>query len=142
MENRIMTLRRTLGTMREIRFAYLFGEQVNGCAGDLSDFGVAVFLKARRPDFSRRLVVMERLADLLGTTAFDFVVLNDAPILTNRTIARHGLVVKDEPREREVFQIKLHQAGEHPVAPVEAFWSFSGAADADFDEIPGLTLQS
>ena len=94
MQDRITALRRALNTMREIRFAYLFGEQVNGKSGDLSDFGVAVYLNARCPAFNRRVDVMERLAASLGTADFDLVVLNDAPILTNSglRLAPHDVV--------------------------------------------------
>ena len=132
MEDWIRTLHQALSGMREIRFAYLFGQRVNGGAGDLSDFGVAVYLNARCPTFDQRLEMMEWLAGVLGMADFDFVVLNDAPILTNRSIVRHGLVVKDDPNARDAFQTRLYQVGCQP-AVKDDFWSF------DDIEMPALT---
>lgn len=134
MEDRIRTLRQALSGMREIRFAYLFGQRVNGGAGELSEFGVAAYLSARCPAFDQRLDMMERLSGVLGTTDFDFVVLNDAPVLTNRSIVRHGVVVKDDPDARDTFQTRLHQIGYCPAVGA-GFWSFNAA---DLAEMPIL----
>lgn len=144
MEDQIRTLSRALSTMREIRLAYLFGQRVNGGAGDLSEFGVAVYLNRRCPAFDRRVGLMERLADVLETTAFDFVVLNDAPIMTNRTIARYGMVVKDDPKAREAFQTKLHQVGSQPAPATELFWSFptTAGAAAKVNEVSALAASA
>lgn len=142
-EDRIGTLRRTLNTMHGIRFAYLFGRRINGGAGNLSDFGVAVYLNDRRPGFGRRVEVIEELADALGATDFDFVVLNDAPILTNRIIAREGVVIKEDAPAREAFQARLRRIDESLVPSPEIPWPFFVATEAaDNGEGQALTPQS
>lgn len=87
-----------------VKFAYLFGSVARGTAGPLSDIDVAVYLDARVNLFSRRLVLMERLAKVLGTDNFDLVVLNTAPVVLKFEVIRNGKVLKEDRQRRVLFE--------------------------------------
>ena len=111
-ERKVEEFRRACSSVPLIRFAYLFGARVNGHCSGLSTFGLAVYLGKHAP-FASRLRLMQRLALALRSHDFDLVVLDDAPLSTNREIVRYGRVIKEESGLRESFETRLAQIAGH-----------------------------
>jgi hypothetical protein len=110
-EGRIKEFRRVCLATPQIRFAYLFGAGINGRCTTLSGFGLAVYLGRRSP-FVGRLRLMQRLARTLGSHDFDLVILDDAPLSTNRAIVHGGRVIKEEETLRATFEARLAKVTE------------------------------
>lgn len=69
-------------SLHEIELAYLFGSQVRGQAGPLSDVDVAILLADTIDDdtaFDLRLRVIQGLMELLHANEIDVIILNQAP---------------------------------------------------------------
>ncbi len=103
----IELLRTFLAGERRVKFAYLFGSLASGTAGPLSDLDLAVYLDGRLDFFRCRLMLMESLAKLLKTENFDLVVLNDAPLVLQNEVIRHGVILKDDRPRRVMFESRV-----------------------------------
>jgi predicted nucleotidyltransferase len=68
------------GSFTDVKLAYLFGSQVSGRTGRMSDYDIAVLL-GRGADRRRlRAELAHACAKLLGTARVDIVLLDKAPI--------------------------------------------------------------
>ena len=92
-------------------FAYLFGGLAEGKVSPLSDIDIAVFLKPTHDVVEYKLGLFERLADSLGTSEIDLVILNTAPIsFTGRILQKKQLLIdKDPPRRHEFESVSLRK---------------------------------
>ena len=92
-------------------FAYLFGGLAEGKVSPLSDIDIAVFLKQTHNAVEYKLGLFERLADSLGTSEIDLVILNTAPIsFTGRILQKKQLLIdKDPPRRHEFESVSLRK---------------------------------
>lgn len=92
---------------KAIKFAYLFGSGARGQAGPLSDIDLAIYLDKRLDFFAAKLRYLEELYRLLKTEHCDLVVLNNAPLILQYEVIRHGKVLKENKRRRVPFEIKV-----------------------------------
>lgn len=75
--------------------AYLFGSEVKGESGPLSDIDIAVFIdkdidKSER--FDLRLRLSNEISSIMGRT-IDLIVMNDAPVQLSYEIIKHGVLI-------------------------------------------------
>lgn len=106
-EMNIDELKRLLEGERGVVLGYLFGSHAMGLDGPLSDVDVAVFLNenmSKADRFELRLKLMARLSSALRTGKVDVVVMNDASIVLNYEVIKHGraLVVRDRELKLDV----------------------------------------
>ncbi len=92
---------------RKVKFAYLFGSMANNSTGPLSDLDIAVYLDGRRNCFTTRLHLMEALAKELASERFDLVVLNQAPVVLQFEVIKHGKVLKENKPRRITFETQV-----------------------------------
>ncbi len=96
-------LRSHLETVPEVTLAYLFGSQVTGPTGPLSDTDIAVWVTSPSPELRARL--SHALASLLHIDRIDLVFLNRAPVeLAYAIIAQGRLVYQRSVAERVEFE--------------------------------------
>jgi len=105
MKTEILT--RLLEDEESVILGYLFGSHAEGKEGPLSDVDVAVFLDetmSKTDRFKLRMKLMARLSSALRTNNVDLVVMNDASIVLNYEVIKHGrgLVVKDHELKLDV----------------------------------------
>jgi predicted nucleotidyltransferase len=95
---------------QKVVLAYLFGSQVKGKTGSLSDIDIAIsFDEKVHADerFDLRLETLGQLVDLFKTDEVDLVVLNDAPPLLSHRILKEGvLIFSDNEKSRLEFEVK------------------------------------
>lgn len=93
-----------------VQLAYLFGSQVTGQAGPLSDFDFGVLLRATLSPserFHQRLSLIAELIGVLHAQHIDLVVLDEAPPAIRFSIIKHGQVIYNEDeRVRVHFEVK------------------------------------
>lgn len=90
------------GAHKEVKLAYLFGSQVYGKTGPLSDYDFAVYFGETFSPieiFNLKLALLNDLSRTLGTDAVDLVILDglDAPELGYHIISGGKLLVGREP---------------------------------------------
>jgi predicted nucleotidyltransferase len=95
---------------RKVKFAYLFGSMANGSTGPLSDLDIAVYLDGRLNSFTAKLHLMEALAKKLASEQFDLVVLNQAPVVLQFEVIKHGKVLKEDKPRRITFETQVLRA--------------------------------
>jgi hypothetical protein len=107
--NILKALRQALASEKTVKFAYLFGSQVRGNIGKLSDIDIAVFLDDRIDPLQCRLRLIEYISKSIGAPKVDLIVLNSAtPLLTHQVI-KNGVVVKENKRNRIGFEMESLQ---------------------------------
>lgn len=98
-----------MASEKTVKFAYLFGSQVRGNIGKLSDIDIAVFLDDRIDPLQCRLRLIEYISKSIGAPKVDLIVLNSAtPLLTHQVI-KNGVVVKENKRNRIGFEMESLQ---------------------------------
>jgi len=85
----------------EVLLAYLFGSRVAGKTGDLSDYDIAVLLRARQPQ-SFRYELASSLAQLLDADRVDLVILNDTSIELRYNVIATGKLLYMRDRVAKV----------------------------------------
>ena len=88
-----------LSTQERVKLAYLFGSVAEGKEGKLSDVDIAVFLDeslSKKEKFSLQLKLISELTGILKTDKVDLTVMNNAPLLLNYNIIKHGKIFKDD----------------------------------------------
>ena len=92
-------------------FAYLFGGVAKNEIRPLSDVDIAVYLRDTRNLAEYKLLLFDRLTDVLGTDELDLVILNTAPIcITGRILQDKLNIVDKEPFLRHRFEsLKLRE---------------------------------
>jgi len=93
-----------LASLPEVEFAYLFGSQVSGRTGTLSDIDIAVCVDVQEDRLLYRLKLLERLQCLVGHVPVDLVVLNDAPPVLKYEVVKYGRVLKENKDARVIFE--------------------------------------
>jgi predicted nucleotidyltransferase len=103
MENAVELLRRE----KRVKLAYLFGSAARGEMGKLSDIDIGVYLDESLSDdqrFKLQLELMSRLAAALKTDNVDLIVMNNAPLLLNYNIIKHGKPIKFKGQAKVRFE--------------------------------------
>ena len=77
---------------KDILLAYIFGSQVTGKIGPLSDYDFAVFL-SQKPSFQFKYKLKNKLLNILDNKQVDLVILNDAPIELKYKIIATGKII-------------------------------------------------
>jgi hypothetical protein len=98
---------RTIFAKQGVVLAYLFGSQAEGTARPDSDWDFAVLLPTSSPPkkfFDVRLDLTNALMDFFRKNEMDVVVLNEAPLLLAREIARYGHIIYEDPVTRPAEQ--------------------------------------
>lgn len=86
-------------------FAYLFGGLSEGKLKPLSDIDIAVYLRPVHNIAEYKLGLFERLADSLGTSEIDLVILNTSPIsLAGRIIHKKKVLIDKDPQVRYSYE--------------------------------------
>jgi len=93
----------------EVGFALIFGSQVTGRVGPLSDHDFAVYLRLDDPQarFRKGLRLAGLLASALGIPAVDVVVLNDAPPELAHAVLTSGRLLFRRDRD-EFINYQVH----------------------------------
>ncbi len=85
----------------EIKLVYLFGSQISGKTGPLSDVDLAFYLdeKDKKRMFEIKFELMDKISRSLGTDKIDIVIINltDSPELKYNIIKEGELVFKRDP---------------------------------------------
>jgi len=77
---------------KNILLTYLFGSQLRGKTGPLSDYDFAVFL-SQKTSFPFKYKLKNKLLSILDSKQVDLVILNDAPIELKYKIIATGKVI-------------------------------------------------
>ena len=77
---------------KNILLTYLFGSQLKGKTGPLSDYDFAIFL-SQRPSFPFKYKLTNKLLSILDNKQVDLVILNDAPIELKYKVIAAGKVI-------------------------------------------------
>ena len=89
---------------KDILLAYIFGSQVTGKIGPLSDYDFAVFL-SQKPSFQFKYKLKNKLLNILDNKQVDLVILNDAPIeLKYKVIATGKIIYQKNSTIRTEFE--------------------------------------
>jgi len=75
-----------------IILAYIFGSQLKGKIGPLSDYDFAVFL-SQKPSFQFKYKLKNKLVSALNIEQIDLVILNDAPIELKYKVIATGKII-------------------------------------------------
>ena len=107
-------IRRAEGVLAQdnnVVFAYLFGGLAKKEIRPLSDVDIAVYLSETINLAEYKLLLFDRLTDVLGTGELDLVILNTAPIsITGRILQDKLTLVDKEPFLRHRFEsLKLRE---------------------------------
>jgi predicted nucleotidyltransferase len=86
-------LRDVLAHIPEVRLAYLFGSQVDGPVGPLSDYDLGVLTERSQDAPQLRARLCQYLARAIETDQIDVVLLDRAPIELAYAIIAHGEVL-------------------------------------------------
>jgi len=87
-----------------ILLAYIFGSQLRGKTGPLSDYDFAVFL-SQKPSFQFKYKLKNKLVNVLNSKQVDLVILNDAPIeLKYKVIATGKIIYQKNSTIRTEFE--------------------------------------
>ena len=75
-----------------ILLAYIFGSQLRGKIGPLSDYDFAILL-SQKPSFQYKYKLKNKLVNFLDTGQVDLVILNDAPVELKYKIIVTGKII-------------------------------------------------
>ncbi len=95
-----------------IASAYLFGSQVSGKMGSLSDVDIAILLKEDAPK-DRQLIHEEdylayKIAKALGVKEVDLIDFNSQGLIFKHNVLRTGKLIYDvDPRFRINFEVRV-----------------------------------
>ncbi len=85
----------------EIKLAYLFGSQVTGNTGEMSDFDFAFYIdeKDTKSLYDLKFILMDEISRTLKTDKVDIVILNltESPELKYNIIKEGTLFFSEEP---------------------------------------------
>ena len=76
----------------DILLAYIFGSQLKGKTGPLSDYDFAILL-SRKPPFQYKYKLQNKLTNLFNFIPVDLVILNNAPIELKYHIVADGKII-------------------------------------------------
>ena len=94
----------------EIRLVYIFGSIAKGCANELSDIDIAVFISedsTKNYPYGYRAQIITDIMKILKTNSVDLVVLNRASPFLRFQVLRYGkLIFCRSKLERVRFQVR------------------------------------
>ena len=80
------------GTQAQVRLVYLFGSQVSGETGPLSDVDLAVLLVHGEPVARNRALLADLFSSVLQEAPIDLIILNQAPIELAYAVIAQGII--------------------------------------------------
>lgn len=127
--SKIPDAEKTLCLDDNVIFAYLFGGLAEEKLKPLSDIDIAVYVRDRATLAEYKFRLFESLADALGTSEIDLVILNTAPIsICGRILQHKRLLVDKEPFRRHSYES----------VTLREFFDFKVKEDALFSRRYGL----
>ena len=103
--SRIADARNVLAADEAVIFAYLFGGLASGRVQPLSDVDIAIYVAQTAGLAEYKLGLFEKLADSLGTSEVDLIILNTAPVsLTGRVLQNKQVLVDKVPGRRHAYE--------------------------------------
>ena len=97
-----------LADFPDIALVYLFGSQVTGQVGPMSDYDLAIFDESRKDDLAVQAEFQHAISKLLDTERVDIVLLNSAPIeLAYQIIANGKLLYQRDLYTRVEFESQV-----------------------------------
>ena len=91
-------------------FAYLFGSQVKGKIGKLSDVDIAIFFDKKIPRskyFDIKLKLIGEFMDFFKRNDIDVVILNEAsPLLFHRILKEGKLIFSSDEKKRLDYEVR------------------------------------
>ena len=137
------------GTHAQVRLVYLFGSQVGGEVGLLSDVDLGVLLAPAEPLASNRAQLAHLFSAALEGVPVDLIILNQASIeLAHAVIAQGKLLYQRDPAERVEYEADvLSRYGDHlPILRAQRQNILEGAWDERrvqrFREVLGRTQRA
>ena len=95
------TIEPVISSHPEIKLVYLFGSQVTGNTGALSDYDFAFYIniKDTKRLYDLRFILMDEISLALRTDKLDIIILNliESPELKYKIIRDGVLIFKEEP---------------------------------------------
>ncbi|MFZ3137150.1 MAG: nucleotidyltransferase domain-containing protein [Thermodesulfovibrionales bacterium] len=85
---RIPEVKRVLAEDNNIVFAYIFGGLAEGKVNPLSDLDIAVYIRDTNDLAEYKINLFDRIANSLGTSELDLIILNTASISITGRISR------------------------------------------------------
>lgn len=85
---------------------YLFGSQVTGKTGPLSDYDVGVLFRENIKTakyFDLKLKLLTLFRQFYGTNKIDLVILNNCPIILAMNVIKEGKIIHETDREYRVI---------------------------------------
>lgn len=76
----------------KILLAYIFGSQLKGKTGPLSDFDFAVLL-SQKPSFRFKYELKNKIANIINSGKVDLIILNEAPIELKYHVVASGKII-------------------------------------------------
>ena len=109
--SRVLEAEGVLAQDSNVVFAYLFGGLARGVVRPLSDVDIAVYLRDTANLAEYKILLFDRLTELLGTSELDLVTLNTAPVsIVGRILQNKLILVDKEPFLRHRFEsVKLRE---------------------------------
>ncbi|MZP30474.1 nucleotidyltransferase domain-containing protein [Heliobacterium undosum] len=102
-------LKERLGALPAVSVAYLFGSVAKGCERPGSDIDIAILFQqglSKWERFQLRLEIAGLLEDIAGRQV-DVVDLEEATLLLQHQVRRHGIVMVERERQRRVdFEVR------------------------------------
>lgn len=94
----------------KVVFAYLFGSQISGNIGKLSDIDIAVYFDkslSKSERFEKKIKLMAELSSLFKRDDVDVVPLNDAyPLLEHRIVKQGKVIFSVDEKLRFDYEVK------------------------------------
>jgi len=101
-------IRQLLKDIPEVLLAYLFGSQINGNIGPLSDFDFAILSDRNANEAQLRSSLGSALAQKLESNRIDLVILHNAPIeLAFAIISKGRLLYERDVRTRVDYEARI-----------------------------------
>ncbi len=99
----IEKLKNFFKNQKDIELAYLFGSQVRGKVGPLSDYDIAVLLKkGRKDDYRYKYWLANEIAHILDTDRIDLIVLNEVYPELGYNIISEGIRIYERDKDKRV----------------------------------------
>jgi predicted nucleotidyltransferase len=103
--SKIPDVQKTLTEDTNIIFAYLFGGLSGGIVKPLSDIDIAVYVKNINNLAEYKFGLFCRMADALGTTEQDIVILNNASVsISGRILQNKKILTDKDPSIRHNYE--------------------------------------
>jgi len=103
--SRIPEVKRVLAEDNNIVFAYIFGGLAEGKVNPLSDLDIAVYIRDTNDLAEYKINLFDRIANSLGTSELDLIILNTASIsITGRILQKKQNLTDKDPLVRHAYE--------------------------------------